>query len=138
MLEYAPFCILNTRNPMSHQQANHSKFGNLFFWCLSLILVAVAVTGNWYFSHQVSTPIRAVGVIIILLVALGTWQRTKIGLVAWRLMKESRIEMRKVAWPTRQETLQSAAMVLVIVALLALILWAIDSVFALIISNVIL
>lgn len=123
---------------MSHQQTNLPKSGNVFFWLLSLALVAIAVGGNWYLAHQFSASIRAVGVIITIMVALALWQRTTMGSAAWRLIKESKIEMHKVVWPTRQETLQSTAMVLIIVTLLALMLWAIDSVFALIISNVIL
>ncbi len=41
---------------------------------------------------------------------------------------ESYAEMRKVVWPTKAETLQSVAGVLVMVVVMGLVLWAIDSV----------
>ena len=119
-------------------QQSQSKATNWFFWLVTLVLIVVAVAGNWLLAEQFSAPIRAVGVIIIVLVALFMWLRTNLGAAAWKLAKEARVEMRKVVWPTRQETLQTTLMVIVIVALLALILWGVDSVFALIISNIIL
>lgn len=125
---------MSSKQPAMQQ----SKATNWFFWLVTLALIAVAVAGNWLLAGQFSAPIRAVGVIIVVLVALFVWLRTKLGAAAWRLAKEARVEMRKVVWPTRQETLQTTLMVIVIVALLALILWGVDSVFALIISNIIL
>jgi preprotein translocase subunit SecE len=45
----------------------------------------------------------------------------------WNLIKGSRTEIRKVVWPTRQETTQTTMIVVVFVFVMALILWALDS-----------
>lgn len=43
-----------------------------------------------------------------------------------QFFKDARLEMRKVVWPTRQETLQATLMVLVAVVVMAILLWLID------------
>ena len=45
----------------------------------------------------------------------------------WDLAKEARVEIRKVVWPTRQETTQTTLIVVVMVIFVGLILWALDS-----------
>ena len=42
--------------------------------------------------------------------------------------KESKIELRKVVWPTSQETIQQTIIVVAVVVLTALFLWGIDSI----------
>lgn len=119
------------------QQQSTSKASNLLLWLIALFILAAAIAGNWYFGKQYSAPIRAVGVIIMVIVALVFWLKTNFGRAAWKLAGDARVEMRKVVWPTRQETLQSTLMVIAIVAIVALILWGVDSLFALIMSRVI-
>lgn len=43
-----------------------------------------------------------------------------------QLRKDSMVELRKVVWPTRQETLQTTLVVVLFVALVAVILFLID------------
>lgn len=45
-------------------------------------------------------------------------------------MQEAIIEVRKVVWPTRQETLQTTLVVIVMVTIIGLILWLIDMLLA--------
>jgi len=40
---------------------------------------------------------------------------------------DTQIEVRKVVWPTRQETLQTTLVVIVMVIVVAIMLWAYDS-----------
>jgi len=55
----------------------------------------------------------------------------------WQLLKSSRTEIRKVVWPTRQETTQTTLIVVVFVFIMALILWGIDSVLGWLVGMVI-
>ena len=41
-------------------------------------------------------------------------------------MSETRFELRKVTWPTRQETMQTTLVVMVVVVIISIILWLID------------
>ena len=52
---------------------------------------------------------------------------TALGAAFWALVKGSRNEIRKVVWPTRQETVQTTMIVVAFVLLVALILWGLDS-----------
>jgi preprotein translocase subunit SecE len=44
-------------------------------------------------------------------------------------LKETRIELRKVVWPTRQETLKTTGIIMIAVVIVAIFLWIIDAFF---------
>jgi preprotein translocase subunit SecE len=92
------------------------------------------VGGNAYFS-TVAVSIRATLMIIATLVALFIAINTAKGRIAWQFLREARIELRKVVWPTRQETVQTTLMIAGIVLIVALVLWGVDSFFAYLVSS---
>ena len=47
------------------------------------------------------------------------------------------VELRKVVWPTRQETNQTTLIVLAVVIVAAIILWLLDTLFGFIASSII-
>ena len=51
-------------------------------------------------------------------------------------LQESKYELNKVNWPTRQETLQTTGIVFIMVVILAIILWGVDSLLLWAISTV--
>ncbi|MEC8716811.1 MAG: preprotein translocase subunit SecE, partial [Pseudomonadota bacterium] len=53
------------------------------------------------------------------------------------LVNEARVEIRKVVWPTREETTQTTLVVLALVFVMSLILWGLDSLLGLVVSSVI-
>ena len=75
----------------------------------------------------------------LLLAAVAGWvaSTTERGGALWQLLKGSRTEIRKVVWPTRQETTQTTLIVVVFVFIMALILWGIDSVLGWLVGMVI-
>jgi preprotein translocase subunit SecE len=95
-------------------------------WLIVFALVAVAVVGNSYFADQ-SLLYRVLGIVAITIVAGLVALQTAKGAAFWALVKGSRTEIRKVVWPTRQETVQTTMIVVVFVLLVALILWGLDS-----------
>ncbi len=46
----------------------------------------------------------------------------------WGFWQDAIVELRKVVWPTKQETIQSTVAVLVMVFVMGLVLWSIDAV----------
>jgi preprotein translocase subunit SecE len=44
-------------------------------------------------------------------------------------LKETRIELRKVVWPTRQETIKTTGIIMVAVIIIAIFLWIVDAFF---------
>ena len=95
-------------------------------WIVVFILVAVAVVGNSYFADQ-SMLYRVLGILALAAVAGLVALQTAKGAAFWALVKGSRTEIRKVVWPTRQETVQTTMIVVAFVLLVAMILWGLDS-----------
>lgn len=105
-------------------------------WLLALVLVVLSVVGNIYFNTYASS-LRALAIIIILGVSLAILSTTAHGKIVLDFFKQARGELRKVVWPTRQETVQMTLMVAAIVVIMALILWAFDSVFAVVVGSLV-
>lgn len=95
-------------------------------WIVVGALVAVAVVGNSYYADQ-SLLYRVLGIVVIAGIAGLLALQTAKGAAFWTLVKGSRTEIRKVVWPTRQETVQTTMIVVGFVLLVALLLWGLDS-----------
>lgn len=105
-------------------------------WTAAIVLLVAATLGNQYFS-TLSPVLRIGGVVLLALVALGIVLTTAKGQGFLGALKESRVELRKIVWPTRQETWQTTLIVLAVVVVTALLLWGVDSLFGWIISAII-
>ncbi|MFP6806068.1 MAG: preprotein translocase subunit SecE [Pseudomonadales bacterium] len=95
-------------------------------WLLILAVVAVGIYGNTYYA-AVTLLYRALAGVVIagIIVAIGL--QTEKGRAVWDLAKEARVEVRKVVWPTRQETTQTTLIVVAVVIFVGMILWGLDS-----------
>ncbi len=91
----------------------------------SLILVIAGIAAFYYFS-EFSLLYRVLGIVAIVVMALGLMLTTDVGRNVWAFMLESKQEVRKVVWPTRQETTQTTLMVFAMVFIVGLILWLLD------------
>ncbi|MGC9423972.1 MULTISPECIES: preprotein translocase subunit SecE [unclassified Vibrio] len=96
-------------------------------WVITFVLLAAAVVGNYLYG-ELSVVARAAGVIVLIAVALGVAATTFKGKAAIVFARESRMEVRKVVWPTRQETMQTTLIVLAVSIVMALVLWGIDGI----------
>jgi len=68
-----------------------------------------------------------VGVILAcIIVAFGLLYATHQGKGFARLLKDSRIELRRVTWPTKQETMTTSWQVLAVVVVASILLWCFD------------
>ena len=99
---------------------------NWLRWLVVVTLVAVGVVGNSYYSDA---PLlyRVVALLALGLLTLWVAINTAQGSVLWEVVKESQTEVRKVVWPTRQETNQTALIVVVLTIIMAIILWGLDT-----------
>lgn len=94
-------------------------------WLAVFLLFAAGLFANSYYSAQ-PWPLRLLGWLALLGIITAIVLQTRQGKVAFNFVRESRAELRKVFWPTRQETMQTTLFVAAMVIILALILWAID------------
>lgn len=98
---------------------------NSFKWAIAFTLIALGVFGNYHFADQ-SLMLRVVGLCFTSLLAIVIAFQTEKGKRLWRFSLDARNELRKVVWPSRQETMQTTVMVLGVVAIISLILWGVD------------
>ena len=105
-------------------------------WLVVVALLAGGVYGNWYYQDE-SLLVRVVALITLAIVSALIAVQTERGRGNWSLMKEARIEVRRVVWPTNQETTQTTLVVIVLVFIFALILWGLDSLLGWAISSII-
>ncbi|NQY37695.1 MAG: preprotein translocase subunit SecE [Alteromonadaceae bacterium] len=103
--------------------------GSLDFlkWAVVIILLVGSIAGNYIYGEQ-SVVIRAVAVVVAVSIAGLVAMQTEKGRVAVSFAKESRTEIRKVVWPTRQEAIQTTGIVLVVTLIMSLLLWGLDAV----------
>ncbi len=93
---------------------------------LAGLLVAGALGAFYYFGDQ-SLLLRVVGLLAVIGLALWLGFRTQKGRDVWAFVKEAQVEVRKVVWPTRQETVRTTLIVVVMVVVVAGFLWILDA-----------
>ena len=95
-------------------------------YVLALALVVGGLVAWWWFNGQWATPVRALAVVAGLALGALVFLQTGKGRDTREFLSESRFELRKVVWPTRQESLRMTWVVMVVVVILSLILAGFD------------
>jgi preprotein translocase subunit SecE len=110
---------------MSTQSNSTVKLFDWFKWAVAIVLVGAAVYGNSYFAEY-ALLYRVLGVVVLGLLALVFAFYTEAGQKTNTLRREAWQEVRKVVWPSRQETAQTTLIVLAVVLAVALVLALVD------------
>ncbi|MDD3763889.1 MAG: preprotein translocase subunit SecE [Nevskiales bacterium] len=96
-----------------------------------LLAAAVALLGGMFAFYYYEVQFNALVRVLILLggaaVGLALAYQTALGKTLWGYVVGSRIEMRKIVWPSKQESIQATLMIAVVVLIMALLLWGLDS-----------
>lgn len=116
-------------------ETNGSKLDGLK-WLVVIALVVAGVVGNSIYAEQ-SLLYRVVALIAIAAVAGFLAFQTAKGAAFFLHMKEAKAEIRKVVWPTRQETGQTTLMVVGVVIIIGFLLWGLDTFLGWVVSSVI-
>ncbi len=111
----------------SQNQASQAPRFDSLLLLLAFGLLVGAMGAFYYFINDYNPLIRTGGLLAAVAVSLGVAYQTQLGRTVWGYITGSRQEMRKVVWPTRQETVQATLMIAVAVLILALMLWGLDS-----------
>ena len=101
---------------------------NWLRWLFVVTLVAVGVVVNSVYS-DFPLLYRVIGLVALAAIILWVAVNTEQGASVWVVLKQSQTEVRKVVWPTRQETSQTTLIVVALTILTALILWGLDALF---------
>jgi preprotein translocase subunit SecE len=103
-------------------------------WLVVFVLIAIGVVGNQYFGAE-SLLYRILALVGLAIVAAYVALQTVRGRRFAMLLKEARVEIRKVVWPTRPELVQTTLIVVVFVLVVALLLWGMDSLVSLLVAG---
>ncbi|MFZ0470552.1 MAG: preprotein translocase subunit SecE [Thiogranum sp.] len=91
----------------------------------AVLLLGGAIVAFYWFADE-SLLLRVLGLLGVAVVAVLVAAQTGVGRSIWSFIGATRMEVRKVVWPTRTETTQTALAVLVIVLVLGIIVWLLD------------
>ena len=93
-----------------------------------MVAIALLIGGivQFYYFEDESQLYRVLALLGFVAMAGGVLYTTRMGYGAWTFARDARMEVRKVVWPTRQETVQTTLMVVVMVFLVGLMLWLMD------------
>jgi len=91
----------------------------------ALTLLMGALVAFYYFG-DVSKLTRVLGLLAVVGVAAALALQTERGRTLIGFVKDAQTEVRKVVWPTRQETVQTTLVVVVVVVIIAIFLWLLD------------
>lgn len=112
---------------MSEKTENQSNALDMFKWVVVFALLAGLVTANTMYG-EISVLYRAIAIVVVVGIAGFIAATTEKGSTFSSFAKESRTEVRKVVWPTRQEANQTTLIVLAATLIMALILWGLDGI----------
>ena len=110
---------------MSANIVQSNKGLDLVKWVIAIALLAGAVAINIVFEQE-SVLMRALGIVGAVIVAGFFAATTFKGRTFLNFAKESRTEVRKVVWPTRQEATQTTFIIFIATAIIAVLLYFID------------
>lgn len=113
---------------MNAQVEETSKIFDVVKQGLSLVFVVAGVAAFYYLSDVPGFTLlyRVLILVAIVLIAMGVMLTTATGRNIWSFALEAKQEVRKVVWPTREETIRTTLLVFGMVFLVGLILWFLD------------
>jgi len=97
---------------------------------IKLLLAAVALVGGlyayYYYEADLAQAYRVLMVLGGTIAGIGIAMTSAQGNRLWHFIQGSRVEIRKVVWPTKQETTQTAIAVFVFTLIMMLFFWVLD------------
>ncbi|USQ14012.1 preprotein translocase subunit SecE [Legionella lytica] len=110
---------------MKSSNENPNKTKDILSWLAVALVTAGAFFCTYYYTF--SGPVQSMVWLAWFLLSMFFAYLTTTGKQVYQFAQESKIELLKVVWPTRQETIQTTTIVIVMVTLTGFILWGIDS-----------
>ena len=103
-----------------------SRFDTLLLAVATLLLLA-AIVVFYYFADSWVLPLRLVALLGGLVASVAVTYQTALGKLTWSYLIGARTELRKVVWPSRQESVQTTLLIAVVVLVVAVLMWGLDS-----------
>jgi preprotein translocase subunit SecE len=113
----------------SEQQAAAERSAGARDIALMVVAAGALLAGMWAFYHYDDVEAAWIRWLIVLgafVAALLIALASKIGRDIWNFIQGSRVELRKVVWPNREETIKTSLAVFVFVAVAGVFFWGLD------------
>ena len=118
------------RNNSAEVVQSGSPAIDVVLWIVALILFIGALMVNQqlaaYWAPANNVWVRVGVILACIVVALGLLYATHQGKGFVRLLKDSRVELRRVVWPTKHETITASWQVVLVVVVTSVSLWCFD------------
>jgi preprotein translocase subunit SecE len=107
---------------------NKHKFNSdILLWSLIWGLLIGGIFANYYFN-ELSWALRFAGWILLFCVLVGLVAITDKGKKLWKFAKDAKIELLKVVWPKREETMKITMVIAIMVVVTSIVLWGVDTI----------
>ena len=90
------------------------------------VLISIAVVAAFYIFNDHSLLYRWIGLLAGAGIASAIALQTEKGRYLWAFLLDAQVEVKKVVWPTREETLQTTLIVIIVIIIVAIVLWGLD------------
>ena len=107
------------------EQASGTSAADIAKLALAALILVGGIAGFYYFADAMQV-LRVLGLLAAFVAAVFVGSQTALGRSTRFFLKESSIELRKVVWPTREETIRTTGVIIVVVIIISLILGLID------------
>ncbi len=93
-----------------------------------ILSIGVLIAGMilFYYFSDVRLFYRVVGMISVVIFSAFIAYQSDFGKLVYSYVTESRVELKKVTWPTKQETTQTTLGVIFVVIVVGILLWLFD------------
>ncbi len=112
------------------KQIDNLKSGSDQWKTILAVVVVIATLALYYVNPlNFNSLTKALITLALFVVAGGIFIKSNQGDTFIHFLKETRIELRKVVWPTREETLKTTGIIMIAVVVVAIFLWIVDAFF---------
>ena len=93
-----------------------------------ILAIAVLLSGMvlFYYFSDVRLFYRVVGMITVVIFSAFIAYQSDFGKLVYSYVTDSKVELKKVTWPTKQETTQTTLGVIFVVIIVGILLWRFD------------
>ena len=91
----------------------------------AVLIVLASIVGFYYFPDA-PVALRSLAVLVALGLAAFVALQSAQGQSIWKFIQTARVELRKVVWPTREETIQTTVAVLIFAVIGGTFFWLLD------------
>ena len=93
-----------------------------------MLSIGVLIAGMilFYYYSDIRLFYRVVGMILVVIFSAIIAYQSDFGKLVYSYVTDSKVELKKVTWPTKQETTQTTLGVIFIVIIVGILLWLFD------------